>query len=63
LVEAEHGNPGSRGVPLDSAGGGVTYGEAYAAVASSGSRAKARDFTKAVLGLRHDPRVQGEALV
>ena len=41
---------------------GVTYGQAHAAVVESRDAARARDFTRAVLALRYDPRVQGEEL-
>jgi hypothetical protein len=41
---------------------GTTYGRALAAIAEGGTPVMARDFTKAVLALRRDPRVQGEEL-
>jgi hypothetical protein len=41
---------------------GMTYGQVQAAVAGSGDARKARDFTRAVLALRRDPRAQGEDL-
>jgi phage replication O-like protein O len=37
----------------------VTYAEALKAVVTSKNKAMARDFTKAILALRHDERVQG----
>jgi hypothetical protein len=41
---------------------GATYSDARAAVEASGDRRRARDFTRAVLALRQDQRVQGEEL-
>jgi len=41
-------------------GRGTTYSQAYADIDSVGTPLQARDFTKAVIFLRHDPRVQGE---
>jgi hypothetical protein len=38
------------------------YREALDLVTASGDKALARDFTRAVLALRQDPRVQGEEL-
>ncbi len=40
----------------------ISYGEAGGAVARSGDRARARHFTRAVLALRRDERVQGQEL-
>ena len=40
----------------------ATYGEALAKVAGSGDRALSRDYTRAVLALRDDERVQGRDL-
>jgi hypothetical protein len=40
----------------------VTYGEALDRVARSGEPAMARDYTRAVLALRRDERVQGREL-
>jgi hypothetical protein len=40
----------------------VTYGEAHNRVARSGVPVKARDYTRAVLALRRDDRVQGREL-
>jgi hypothetical protein len=40
----------------------VTYGQAREAIAGSGDVKMARDFTRAVLALRRDPRAQGEDL-
>jgi hypothetical protein len=40
----------------------VTYAEAFVLVGRSGDRTKARDFTRAVLMLRRDERVQGQEL-
>jgi hypothetical protein len=39
-----------------------TYTQAQGAIAVSGNKTQARDFVKAVLALRQDPRVQGEEL-
>jgi hypothetical protein len=41
---------------------GATYSDARAAVEASGDRRRARDFTRAVLALRRDQRVQGGEL-
>jgi len=41
----------------------ISYGEAFEAVAHSGDRRKARDYTRAVLDLRRDERVQGRELM
>jgi hypothetical protein len=41
---------------------GVTYGQAQMIIAESNDARKARDFTRTVLALRHDTRVQGEEL-
>jgi hypothetical protein len=40
----------------------VTYAEAFVLIGRSGDRAKARDFTRAVLKLLRDERVQGQEL-
>jgi hypothetical protein len=41
----------------------IDYGKAFEAVARSGDRVKARDYTRAVLALRRDERVQGRELM
>ena len=41
----------------------IGYGEAFEAVAHSGDRRKARDYSRAVLDLRRDERVQGRELM
>jgi hypothetical protein len=40
----------------------TTYGEAIATTLAGDSPVRARDLTRAVLALRHDPRVQGDEL-
>lgn len=37
----------------------ITYGDAFRSVANAQDKALARDFTRLVLALRHDERVQG----
>jgi hypothetical protein len=41
---------------------GTTYQQAQAQIANSSKRTAARDFTRAVLALRDDPRIQGNEL-
>ena len=41
----------------------ISYAEAFEAVAHSGDRRKARDYSRAVLDLRRDERVQGQELM
>jgi hypothetical protein len=41
---------------------GTTYGQAMVQIVDSPNRTRARDFTRAVLALRSDPRVQGTEL-
>jgi hypothetical protein len=41
---------------------GATYAQARAAIEASGDSRHARDFIRAALALRQDPRVQGEEL-
>ena len=41
---------------------GTTYAEALAKVARAAEPRGARDYVKAVLALRNDPRVQGDEL-
>ena len=41
----------------------INYAEAFEAVAHSGDRRKARDYTRAVLALRRDERIQGQELI
>jgi hypothetical protein len=40
----------------------TTYAQALDLIAGSANSTQARDFTKAVLALRHDPRIQGTEL-
>lgn len=41
----------------------VSYGDAFASIARTGDRARANGYTRAVLALRRDERVQGRELV
>jgi hypothetical protein len=51
--------PGAENLGLPA---GTTFGEAFRIISLGDDRAAARDFTRLVLGLRQDERVQGEEL-
>jgi hypothetical protein len=51
--------PGAESLGLPA---GTTFREAFQIIAAGDDRAAARDFTRLVLGLRRDERVQGQEL-